>query len=352
MFNYEYIGNVHIHSHYSDGEFSVREIAGKAIDAGLDFICMNDHGHMINRMHFSDEGFYKKLMVMVGLEIGDKSHHYLAFDIKKLIHGNGLAPQEVINSVKEQGGFGFLAHPFEKGMPFMDKSKTYRWDDLTVQGYTGICIWNFSSRWKERVKTIFHGIFMLLFKKQTLKGPSKETLAFWDSRCQETRISAIGGSDAHGAFFKIGALRFKPLTYDFLLRSVNIHILLNHRMPSDFDKAKKEVYSAIKEGRLFIAFDKLCPSKGFRFDFMADDGYDLYMGEEGNLKDKGGEFVIELPEKGEIRLIKDGKVFRKWRGIDAFCRIKQKGVYRVEAYKRVPFFGWRPWIFSNPIYLR
>jgi hypothetical protein len=32
--------------------------------------------------------------------------------------------------------------------------------------------------------------------------------------------------------------------------------------------------------------------------------------------------------------------------------VKEKGVYRVEVFRRLAFFGWRPWIFTNPIYLR
>ena len=33
-------------------------------------------------------------------------------------------------------------------------------------------------------------------------------------------------------------------------------------------------------------------------------------------------------------------------------RVTEKGVYRIEVYRRVFLFGIRPWIFSNPIFLR
>jgi hypothetical protein len=110
------------------------------------------------------------------------------------------------------------------------------------------------------------------------------------------------------------------------------------------------VYGALKEGRLFIAHDNLCPSKGFRFDFISNDGSDLYMGEEGEFRE--GSFVIEIPSEGEIRLVKDGQVVKKWRGRDVMYEPKEKGVYRIEVYRRLFPFGWRAWIFSNPIYLR
>ena len=36
MFNFEYVGNLHIHSRYSDGSLRVPEIAALATESGLD----------------------------------------------------------------------------------------------------------------------------------------------------------------------------------------------------------------------------------------------------------------------------------------------------------------------------
>jgi len=74
------------------------------------------------------------------------------------------------------------------------------------------------------------------------------------------------------------------------------------------------------------------------------------MGEEMIFEE--GDMRIELPHRGEIRLIRDGRFQAKTRGKAAEYKINKKGVYRVEVYSHVPLFGWRPWIFSNPIYLR
>ena len=62
--------------------------------------------------------------------------------------------------------------------------------------------------------------------------------------------------------------------------------------------------------------------------------------------------VVELPGKGEVRLFRDGTRVGSWHSMEKVVRVTGKGVYRVEVYRKVPFFGWRPWIFSNPIYLR
>ena len=75
------------------------------------------------------------------------------------------------------------------------------------------------------------------------------------------------------------------------------------------------------------------------------------MGEEENFSGPGN-LMVELPSKGEIRILKDGETLTSFRGMEAVYPVNKKGVYRVEVYKHVPLFGWRPWIFTNPIYLR
>jgi DNA-binding PadR family transcriptional regulator len=62
--------------------------------------------------------------------------------------------------------------------------------------------------------------------------------------------------------------------------------------------------------------------------------------------------VVEIPAEGEVRLVKDGRVVKKWRGREVMYEPTEKGVYRIEVYRHLFPFGWRPWIFSNPIYLR
>lgn len=350
MFDFEYIGNIHIHSLYSDGEGSISEIAGFANNLGLNFICLNDHDFMTGDLHQEEQGFYGKVLVLTGLEIGERYHHYLAYNLKEMIKGNGLAPQEVIDKVKDQGGLGFLAHPFEKGMPFHERSIAYTWNDISVNGFTGVCIWNFTSRWKERIRSPFHGLFFLKFKTQFLKPPSSETMAFYDLLCLKRPVVAIGSSDAHGTRFRWGPFQLRPFTYDFLLNSINIHILLNKRMSRDVEEAKGDIYEAMRSGRLFIAHDNLRPARGFRFDFVSGDGSNLFMGEEGGFHE--GDLVVELPDEGEIRLIRNGRLEKRWYGTEAVYHVIEKGVYRVEVYHRLFLAGWRPWIFSNPIYLR
>ncbi|HDZ91411.1 MAG TPA: hypothetical protein ENH37_12165 [Deltaproteobacteria bacterium] len=347
---HEYVGNLHIHSRYSDGEGTVREIARTAGSLMLDFIILNDHSHMTQSVHLEDEGYYEGVMVLMGQEIGMRYHHYLAFDLPDLLRDQDLTPQSVIDLVNRKGGFGFIAHPFEKGMPFRENSIAYTWNDLSVTGYTGICIWNFSSRWKERVTGPLTGLFFLLFKTATLKGPSRQTLRFWDDQNARRKVPAVGGSDAHGTWFQWGPLRFKPLPYSYTLGSINVHLLMDKPLTGDFHGDRARIYGAIRQGRSFIANNRLAPARGFRFFFVPEKGTPVTMGEEVGFQ--RGIIRIQVPHRGEIRLLRDGAVINRWRGTRGSCHIREGGVYRVEVFRPLPLFGPRPWIFSNPIYLR
>ena len=122
--------------------------------------------------------------------------------------------------------------------------------------------------------------------------------------------------------------------------------------------AARETFTALKltttteteQGRLFIAHDNLAPARGFKFYYVSDEGDHLDMGDERSYRP--GTLITDIPDEGEIRLIKNGTLERSWRGKKASYRLEQKGVYRVEVFRHVFLFGWRPWIFSNPIYLR
>ncbi|VBB42835.1 PHP domain protein [uncultured Desulfatiglans sp.] len=347
---FEHVGNLHIHSRHSDGTAEVPEIARDAARAGCDFILMNDHAHMAGGLHLDEAGYYGRVLVLIGQEIGHRYHHYLAYNLNDWIPGHADGPQTTIDRVKAQGGIGFLAHPFEKGMPFRDGGIAYTWNDLTVRDFTGICIWNFSSRWKERVKDIPTALYCLLFKALSLKGPSEETLAYYDRCCLERRVTAIGGSDAHGSFFRLGLLRFRPFSYRRLLRSIDVHLLLDAPLSQDVDTAALQIYGALQNGSLYVAHDGLKTAKGFRFAFVPDEGDPLPMGAEAAFRP--GNLQINLPRPSLVRIIRNGRLLQERTLLDAHLPIPGPGVYRIEACLRCPLFGLRPWIFSNPIYLR
>lgn len=346
---YEYTGCLHVHTKHSDGTGTVENVAAAARRAGIDFVAVNDHAHMSRALNREEEDFYGDVFVMMDLEVGVRYHHYLAFDCRRMPRWDLAGGQEIIDEVKAAGGFGFLAHPFEKGMP-LEGFVAYTWNDLDVTGFTGVCIWNFSSRWKERIAGVASGLLFIAFKSIFLKGPGRRTMDFWDRSCAGRRVVALGGADAHHKRYGFGPFGIRPLTYDYLLGAITVHILSDVPFPKQPGQARRVICRALREGSLFVANDRIGPSRGFRFYYEPDEGPRCQMGEEAVFRP--GRIYVEVPLEGEIRLFRDGSPVESVRGASLRRRVDVPGVYRVEVHRRVGLFGARPWIFSNPVYLR
>ncbi|MFO0954307.1 MAG: histidinol phosphatase [Isosphaeraceae bacterium] len=106
---------------------------------------------------------------------------------------------------------------------------------------------------------------------------------------------------------------------------------------------------AIRAGRVYVSHDWIADPTGFRFAFESPDRK-LFMGDEAPIG-AGGTLSAAFPAPCRIRLIRDGEVVAEAQGDRLDHRAEHPGVYRVEARVRLDGED-RPWIYSNPIYLR
>jgi len=346
---YTYPGNIHIHSTYSDGSNNISHIANEAAKASLSFIIVTDHETLDG---LKEEGFIGGVAVLVGVEINRLHSHYLALGIQKAIRPNTLNPQEVIDSVRRAGGFGIIAHPFEKGSRYIEKGKAHPWMQWPVFGFDGLEIWNYSSHWRGLHPSLFKTLYWFFFNRPAaMKGPSREILQLWDCyNINGHRIVALGGSDAHATKYRFGPLPVTLFTYRYIFSTINTYIVTTVRLSADYDLAAKQILSALRSGSCYTSFDSL--NFGSGFSFQAISRYKVYpMGGSAPLE-KGLAFSVKSPPgRPHIRLIHNGNVVALKNAADLEYPVTESGLYRVELYHR-PLIGQpRPWIYSNPIYI-
>ena len=346
----EYVGNLHVHSKYSDGTATIEQIAAAAKHAGLDFVGINDHYHL-KGLREGKEGYHDGVAVLVGSELNKRYNHYLAYDISKEIPSDTENPQTVIDAVREQDGLGFIAHPYELGSPLNEDGHTFIWNRWDVEGFTGISIWNFSSVWKGNARSLLLGLYCYHNIRAANLDPLDETLTKWDELSRRRKVVAIGGSDNHGIKFKafLGLVRGHIFRYEYAFRAVNTHVLLPGEMPSEFGDAKRAIYDALKEGRCFVACGLFADPRGFRFEAETKElptpmGGDVSFGDSPVL-------TVSAPSRGLIRFIHDGREIKSATGSSASLRINEPGTYRAEVRLPRAFGKTRAWIFSNPIYV-
>ena len=136
---YGWRGNLHMHTVHSDGTKTHQEMAGIAEEAGLDYIVVTDHNVFVPE----EEGWRGKTLVLVGEEVHDvdrfpQSSHTLCFGIGQDVSEEGGDPQRLQAAVAAQGGFTFLAHPFEHDAASFLPEPNISWRDWEVSGYAGI----------------------------------------------------------------------------------------------------------------------------------------------------------------------------------------------------------------------
>ena len=351
----EVIVNLHMHTLYSDGSGTHRDIAKAALSTNVDVVIVTDHNVLVRGF----EGYYKeknkKILMLVAEEVHDQArdpqkNHLLVFGVERELAAFAENPQLLINQVRDAGGLSFLAHPDDPEAAAF-RETDISWEDWSVQNYTGIELWNALSELKTIVPTKLHGGFYAFFPKLIAHRPIPSTIAKWDELLsQGRRVVAIGGSDAHALHMSLAGIRRVIFPYEFHFRTVNTHVILNDPLCGDVVADKKALLSALGEGHCFVGYDLPAATRGFRFTAQGQDKTAI-MGDE--MPAKGGVTLqAKLPFEAQIRLLKDGVVIQTLEKSMICTHIAtEPGVYRVEAHRR--YLGkLRGWIYSNPIYIR
>lgn len=347
----DYAGVIHLHSAYSfDGRTPIEEIIAAAQKEGLDFLLLTDHSTTQAREE-GYEGWHNGTLLVVGEEIAPRFNHYIAFGLPSPIacaeREPDLPPQEYIERVKANGGIGFIAHPDHKGTPLFHV-KHYPWNDWSVTGYNGLGIWDFMTDWQEGLTGYLRAILSYAFPAYFLRGPSPATLERWDRMTQICPITGIGELDNHNSLRRILGIPFSIFPFSRVFRLIRTHILTEKSLCGDSRCDIPALLGSLKRGRAYISLDHFRSASGFSLT-LTEEGRKATMG-DGFTLHRSAELKASFPHEARIRLIRNGKLFHEATGKEFFLTLHDCGVYRIEADLKA-FGRYRPWIFSNPIYV-
>jgi hypothetical protein len=326
----EYKGVVHVHSFlggHSSGTFS--EIISAAQANQLNFVIMTEH---------TEKDFDTAAMTLQG------------------VHGGVL----FINGqeTSAENGDRFLALPEQISIvAYPEEFKN--WDRAGLHGVEVYNVYSntrkanplvafFDVLWSQRAYPDL--LFGLYYERPT------ENLQKWDQALTRARLTGIPGNDAHSnigislrdsAGKTIAGIQLDPYATSF--RLVRLHVLLPHDKPLD----QTTLLTAIKNGHCFIAFDLFGDSSGFRFAAQSPTETKI-QGDEIPLQNDL-KLLVSTPVAARILLFKDGSVILNESGVTTKeIAVTERGVYRVEVYlpqiERI--IGEKPWIISNPIYVK
>jgi hypothetical protein len=197
------------------------------------------------------------------------------------------------------------------------------------------------SEWMENLKP-YNKLKMIFSPRKFLQSPTDRILKKWDELNIDRKIAGIGAIDVHGFPYKAGPIRITIFPYKVQFKSLRTHLLLPEELSSDIKVAKMQVYSAIRECRVFSSNYRWGDAAGFQF-FARRGSRTVIAG--GRLEScENSKIMAKLPAKAEIRLICNGEKILETNGDFLEYTPNQNGLYRVEIYKKG-----RGWIYSNHI---
>jgi hypothetical protein len=347
---------VHLHSQYSDGTPTIPELIEAAEEAERDVVLLTDHDSL-GAKDDGFEGWHGSVLLGVGLEVTPRAGHFLAFGLSKKIKHKGMPEARIPQAVAEQGGFGFVAHPWSKGARILERygrwvkrGRVHGWQDLEGEGIAGIELWSLTTDASEDWRGPVDAIRYMRDPEMQLDGPRPEDIETWDRICQKRRFVAIGGLDAHQHGIRVRGRLWSPMKNSRYFRMLSTYVSLREPPKGGGHGAEdlELVYDALREGRCFIAVDAIAPGRGFRFWGESDSSH-AEMGSE----QPAGEWRLRatLPGRARIALVRNGEKVAEGDGSSLDHQVSSPGAYRLEAHR-----NWRgrerPWIYSNPIYLR
>ncbi len=372
---------LHVHSAFShDSRGTIDEIVAAAKEAGVGVIMFTEHpASQYDYINDGHQGLKDGVLMIPGAE----TEGYLAYPKRSIQAEPPTDRQAFADRVRKADGLVFLCHLEER----MD------WD---IEGLTGNEIYNTHADFKDEAKFIaaLRSPLGLLTLASTVRRYPQEVfgalldypadyLKRWDELCQQSRHTGVSANDSHhnqayrGRITDDGKIQLEdalgkklakldpnaipPLKllvgdkqpgdllfeldldpYVRSFRHVSTHLLLEEVTPDD-------VWDALQNSRAYLAFDWLADPTGFVYQAVQGQmhwplGSETPLGEELRLQ-------AEAPLAAHFKVIRNGAVVHEADATAIDMAVDQPGVYRVEVWLTLAAEP-RPWILTNPIYVR
>ena len=380
----EYRGILHNHSHFShDSEVPFEEILRALNVAKLDFICLSDHA-VAGRADFAIQwrGIHDGKLFIPGFEMKDG---IMPFGVASgVVLSNRTEAAILAQQIVTNGGVFFYAHPEEPR----------EWDRPEL---TGMEIYNLHTDFKSQkgglggllrnrlpdvllnLRPYPDHLYRLSFHRPTA------FLQRWDDLNRTRHLTGIAANDCHqnvgirGIYtaadtiriedtsprtlkgiklnwftWPLARLLFGPLVperklfhvqldpYERSARFVNTHVLAG-------GLNEPAILDALRAGRVFIGFDMVADSSGFRW-YASDLSGSVVMGETFAFSNET-RLQARSPLPCRFTIIKDGSVVHQQEGRALEWSPSGPGKYRVEAELKV-LDEWVAWVYANPIQLQ
>ena len=382
----DYKAILHAHAEDSTHTGGTRpEMLADAKKAGVHVIMLTDHFRPPRDfIRDSWRGFHEGVLFIPGSE----THGFLIYPFHSILDKMTAPKPELIASVTASNGLIFLSHMEERPNHPMD-------------GLTGMEIYNRHMDAKKDMvglvalsMKLLNPVELAEFKESLRLYPDEvlaaqvtyleDYMAKWDAETQTRRLTGIAANDCHhNQVFVVKMVDERTVLLGTIVDKdegmrkatadsrPGILEMTKGRKPGDelarvdldpyyrsFRNAATHILapeltetairSALLQGHAFVSHDWMCDATGFSF--RVSGSTPGIMGDEVALA-KGQKLLAQFPVACRIRLLRNGSVIADLAQDHLEHAVETPGVYRVEGWLKLDGED-RPWIYSNPIYVR
>ncbi|MDR3638918.1 MAG: histidinol phosphatase [Isosphaeraceae bacterium] len=388
---HDYRAILHAHAEDSAHTGGTRaEMLADAQRAGVDAILLTDHHRPPKDfIRESWRGLHDGVLFIPGSE----DRGFLLYPTRSIMDRMKEPTPAFIAAVRADGGLIFLSHIEER-------------PDHPMTGLTGMEVYNSHAESKKNTPAML-ALMLRLTDPASLKeleeslrlypdalfasqaGYPADYLAKWDTETKSQRLTGVAANDCHhnlvllvkmvdAETVRVGtnvdaddrmrtmSAKLRPGIRDMtkghqpgdvLARvdldpyhrsflSVSTHVLAP-------ELTEAAVRDALRSGHAYVSHDWMCDPTGFRFELISatdETGRRVLTGDEAAFA-PGERLAVRFPVACRGRLLKDGRVIAERAGDAWEQALTEPGVYRVEAWLELGGEE-RPWVYSNPIYVR
>lgn len=359
---YDYRGVINVHSKLSIGSSSPAEIARDAKLADLDFIMLTDLNAFEDNVH--NDSYSQNVLFLTGGKYSYLDSRLIFYSPNKKLIGNNLGEAQIRFAdmlTREVGdnkdSLSVLAHPYKLG---------FSWSGDLPPGLNGIEIINIKSlsvqAWQHSKASVIWSFLIYPFNPgfslaRLFLEPTEE-LALLDKVTQQQKIFAFAGAEASARAIPLANYLVRFPSYQRNFEIASNHVLLASELTGNLDADRQKIFTALKKGQFYLAFDTLGDPKGF-ITTLEDKGHSYMMGSQVHFS-KGMSLIINVPGPPknffEIIVYRNGERFKTINQPEANVPITEPGVYRVQVRIAVSMplpdaNRWISWIYSNPFFV-
>lgn len=361
---YDYRGVINVHSSISIGSSTPSQIATAAKAAGLDFIILTDLNAFEDNVH--NDSYSQNVLFLTGGKYSYLDSRLIFYSSNKNLIGKNLGEAQIRFAdmlTQTEGGnkesLTILAHPYKLG---------FSWSGDLSPGLDGVEVINVKSlsvqAWQHSKASVVWSLLIYPFNPEfslaRLFLEPAEEFALFDRSSLQQKIFAYAGAEASARAIPLANYLIRFPSYQRNFEIATNHVLLTSELTGNLTSDRQKIFSALKKGQFYLAFDALGDPKGFVASLEDRTGRSYPMGSEIRLS-KGMTLNVRLPSPPknffEIVIYKNGERFKTINEAEVSLPITEPAVYRVQVRIAVSMplpdaNRWISWIYANPFYVR